>query len=99
MNENVINLTGASGKKRLCMADERYLEWYETYNALPHVHVKTLFSLYLKKQKMYIRKLGKSDISAIEAMQCFSDAATELANIQAGSRYQSAMSQIEDEND
>ncbi len=95
MSEKVTDLASAR-EKRLCMADERYLEWYEMYNALPHMHVQRLFSLYLKKQQRYIRKIGKDDISVMEVMQCFFDAATELANAQAGSKYQSIMAQIDD---
>lgn len=94
MSDNVIGITQPKGK-RLCMADERYLEWYEMFNALPHMHVHKLFAAYWQKQQRYIKQVGRSDISVAEVMQCFIDAATEMANVQAGSKYQSVMAQIE----
>lgn len=98
MSERITVLSGGkASEKRLCMADEQYLNWYEMYNALPHMHVQRLFASFLKKERRYKRKLGKDNISVMEVMQCFFDAATEIANAQAISKYQSIMTQVESE--
>ena len=98
MSDNVTEFVASGRVKHLCMADENYLKWYEMLNALPHLHAQKLFSLFQQKLQRYIKKVGKSDISTMETMQCFHDAATELANKQVPNAFQSILVKIEEDN-